>query len=329
MLLSVKTLYLSSCSLRSTNQWQLPAARLHNLTNLEELDLSMNHLNHPDASSWFCNVTSLTYINLMWTFLSGQLPDAVDAMVSLEILDFSYNGNMATMPRSLRHLCNLRYLDLESSLVGGQDIGKLMESLPRGCLSNRSQQLYLANNGMVGTLPNYKRLRHLTGLQVLDLSYNNLTGSIPLSMGNLTSLDTLDISYNKLTGSVPAGEGYFAGLSTLVLSCNLLVGNIPAGIGYFARLSTLDLHGNYLTGHVPSQVGMLANLTYLDISLNDLHGVLTEEHFAKMASLATLDLSQNPLLKIQVDSEWKTPFKLRDAIFSLCIMGPLSPTWLQ
>ena len=96
----------------------------------------------------------------------------------------------------------------------------------------------------------------------------------------------------------------FAGLSTLVLSCNLLVGNIPAGIGHFARLSTLDLRGNYLTGHVPPQLGMLANLTYLDISLNDLHGLLTEEHFAEMASLETLDLSQNPLLKIHVDSEW-------------------------
>ncbi|VAH83671.1 unnamed protein product [Triticum turgidum subsp. durum] len=200
MLPSLKTLYLSSCSLPSTNHWKLPAAGLRNLTNLEELDLSMNHLNHPAAYSWFWNVTSLTHINLMGTFLSGQLPNALDAMVSLEILDFSYNGNMATMPRSLRNLCNLRYLDLESSLVGGQDIVKLMESLPQGCPSNRLQQLYLANNGMVGTLPNYKRLRHLTGgLQVLDLSYNNLTGSIPLSMGNLTSLGTLDISYNKLT----------------------------------------------------------------------------------------------------------------------------------
>nr|CDM85725.1 unnamed protein product [Triticum aestivum] len=247
MLPSLKTLYLSSCSLPSTNHWKLPAAGLRNLTNLEELDLSMNHLNHPAAYSWFWNVTSLTHINLMGTFLSGQLPNALDAMVSLEILDFSYNGNMATMPRSLRNLCNLRYLDLESSLVGGQDIVKLMESLPQGCPSNRLQQLYLANNG----------------------------------------------------------------------------------IGHFARLSTLDLRGNYLTGHVPPQLGMLSNLTYLDISLNDLHGVLTEEHFAKMASLETLDLSQNPLLKIHVDSEWKTPFKLRDANFSLCIMGPLFPAWLQ
>ncbi|XBI21200.1 hypothetical protein VPH35_062346 [Triticum aestivum] len=247
MLPSLRTLHLSSCSLPSTNQWQLPAAGLCNLTNLEELDLSMNRLNHPAASSWFWNVTSLTHINLMETFLSGQLPDALDAMASLEILDFSYNGNMATMPRSLRNLCNLRYLDLESSLVGGQDMGKLMESLPQGCPSNMLQQLYLANNG----------------------------------------------------------------------------------IGHFARLSTLDLRGNYLTGHVPPQLGMLANLTYLDISLNDLHGLLTEEHFAEMASLETLDLSQNPLLKIHVDSEWKTPFKLRDANFSLCIMGPLFPAWLQ
>ncbi|EEC68357.1 hypothetical protein OsI_36490 [Oryza sativa Indica Group] len=328
MLPSLTALHLSSCSLpsSSTQQWRRLLPR--NLTNLKLLDLSMNHLDHRAELAWIWNITSLTDLNLMGTHLHGQIPDELDAMASLQVLDLSYNGNRATMPRSLRGLCNLRVLDLDSALDGG-DIGELMQRLPQQCSSsNMLQELYLPNNGMTRTLPDYDKLMHLTGLRVLDLSYNNLTGPIPRSMGNLSGLDILDLSFNNLTGLIPAGEGCFAGLSTLVLSENFLTGQIPEEIGYLGSLTTLDLYGNHLSGHVPSEIGKLANLTYLDISRNDLDGVITEEHFARLARLTTIDLSLNPL-KIEVGSEWKPPFSLEKANFSHCAMGPLFPAWLQ
>uniref|UniRef100_A0A0D3HN21 non-specific serine/threonine protein kinase n=1 Tax=Oryza barthii TaxID=65489 RepID=A0A0D3HN21_9ORYZ len=328
MLPSLTALHLSSCSLpsSSTQQWRRLLPR--NLTNLKVLDLSMNHLDHRAELAWIWNITSLTDLNLMGTHLHGQIPDELDAMASLQVLDLSYNGNRATMPRSLRGLCNLRVLDLDSALDGG-DIGELMQRLPQQCSSsNMLQELYLPNNGMTGTLPDYDKLMHLTGLRVLDLSYNNLTGPIPWSMGNLSGLDILDLSFNNLTGLIPAGEGCFAGLSTLVLSENFLTGQIPEEIGYLGSLTTLDLYGNHLSGHVPSEIGKLANLTYLDISRNDLDGVITEEHFARLARLTTIDLSLNPL-KIEVGSEWKPPFSLEKANFLHCAMGPLFPAWLQ
>ncbi|KAF0895733.1 hypothetical protein E2562_014343 [Oryza meyeriana var. granulata] len=137
MLPSLTTLRLSSCSLpsSSTHQWRLPPR--HNLTNLKVLDLSMNHFDHPAELSWFWNITSLANLNLMGTHLHGQLPDELNAMESLQVLDFSYNGNKATMPRSLRSLCNLRVLDLDSGLASG-DIGELIQRLPQQCSSNRN-----------------------------------------------------------------------------------------------------------------------------------------------------------------------------------------------
>lgn len=329
MLPALRTLRLSSCSLPASVHQSNPPLLFRNFTNLEELDLSMNQLEHPAAPSWFWNLTSLTSLNLMGTLLYGQLPDSLDAMVSLEILDFSYNGNMATMPRSLKNLCNLRYLDLDSSLADGVDIGEMLESLPQRCSSSRLQELYLPNNGMSGNLPDYRRLMHLTGLRVLDLSYNNITGYIPPSLGNLTSLATLDISSNNLTGLIPTGQGYFPSLSTLVLSSNYLTGNIPAEIVFLASLITLDLGDNYLTGPVPSQISMLSNLTYLDLSLNALVAVVTEEHLASFVNLKKLDLSQNLLVKVEVNSKWKPPFSLHEASFASCFMGPLFPGWLQ
>uniref|UniRef100_A0A0E0J3C5 non-specific serine/threonine protein kinase n=1 Tax=Oryza nivara TaxID=4536 RepID=A0A0E0J3C5_ORYNI len=318
MLPSLTALHLSSCSLpsSSTQQWRRLLPR--NLTNLKLLDLSMNHLDHRAELAWIWNITSLTDLNLMGTHLHGQIPDELDAMASLQGHHAkkperplqSEGARSRFGPRRRRH----RRADAEAAAAV--------------FIIKHVAGIDLPNNGMTRTLPDYDKLMHLTGLRVLDLSYNNLTGPIPRSMGNLSGLDILDLSFNNLTGLIPAGEGCFAGLSTLVLSENFLTGQIPEEIGYLGSLTTLDLYGNHLSGHVPSEIGKLANLTYLDISRNDLDGVITEEHFARLARLTTIDLSLNPL-KIEVGSEWKPPFSLEKANFSHCAMGPLFPAWLQ
>ena len=42
-------------------------------------------------------------------------------------------------------------------------------------------------------------------LEQLDLSRNNLDGLLPACFGNLSSLQLLDVSYNELTGSIASG----------------------------------------------------------------------------------------------------------------------------
>lgn len=39
--------------------------------------------------------------------------------------------------------------------------------------------------------------------EVLDLSYNNLSGEIPQTLSKLNELTTLDLSHNKLSGRIP------------------------------------------------------------------------------------------------------------------------------
>ena len=41
----------------------------------------------------------------------------------------------------------------------------------------------------------------------LELTYNDLTGSIPESIGKLTALTDLDLSFNHLNGSIPDSIG--------------------------------------------------------------------------------------------------------------------------
>ncbi len=54
----------------------------------------------------------------------------------------------------------------------------------------------LTNNNLVGTIPD---LSSLINLQKLDLSFNQLTGDIPISLSNLINLTSLNLDYNKLT----------------------------------------------------------------------------------------------------------------------------------
>lgn len=79
---------------------------------------------------------------------------------------------------------------------------------------------------MVGVMK--ESLGQLTSLTMLDLSYNNIIGSIPLSIGNLSHLEYLDLSNNHLT-SIPKELATCTSLQNIYLSNNNLIGPIPLG----------------------------------------------------------------------------------------------------
>lgn len=81
-----------------------------------------------------------------------------------------------------------------------------------------------------------------TDLLTLDLSNNNLTGSLPGEVRLLTSLRTLNLSYNKFTG-VPAEVGQLKDLEYLDLAHNELTG-LPQELGNLSKLKELILTGN-------------------------------------------------------------------------------------
>jgi len=74
---------------------------------------------------------------------------------------------------------------------------------------------------------------------------------------------------------------------------------------------------------------VLTNLTVMELSSNDLRGAITEEHFAGLHNLRTIDLSYNQL-EIAVGPEWLPPFiRLQEAYLASCHMGPQFPSWMQ
>lgn len=72
--------------------------------------------------------------------------------------------------------------------------------------------LSLSSNELVGDVSEATELVNVTSLKEVDISDNQLSGSVPLMFGLMTSLETLDLSGNELS-SFPAEWG--SGASTL------------------------------------------------------------------------------------------------------------------
>ncbi len=85
----------------------------------------------------------------------------------------------------------------------------------------------------------------------LDLSDNQLSGSIPPELGNLVNLLTLDLKDNQLNGPIPPELGNLAHLRTLDLANNHLEGEIPPELGNLAKLEAIYLGSNQFLGCVP------------------------------------------------------------------------------
>lgn len=81
-----------------------------------------------------------------------------------------------------------------------------------------------------------------SNIEVLDVSNNNVQGSLQAEIRNMTSLKVLDLSDNMFTG-VPAEVGQLSQLEYLDLSNNSITG-LPYEIGNLKNLKRLDLRGN-------------------------------------------------------------------------------------
>ena len=142
-------------------------------------------------------------------------------------------------------------------------------------------------------------LGSLTGLTHLDLSRNQMGGSIPTTIGNLTNLVSLKLSENQFSGQIPATIGNLTNLTSLNLANNNLTGSIPAEIWTLTNLVGLRLYSNKgwgdqygLTGEIPPEVKNLQKLEVLALHINKLSGSIPAE-IAELPVLRSLYLYEN------------------------------------
>lgn len=128
----------------------------------------------------------------------------------------------------------------------------------------------------------------------IDLSGNNLIGTIPTTINNLTYLKTLNLDSNQLSGSIPIGFGLMSWLNHLILSNNNLTGGIPRQLGNITNLLNLNLSNNPLGGDIPNSFGNLTQLQTLLLTYCNLNGAIRPQ-FRFLQNLQHLYLTGNSL----------------------------------
>ncbi|KAK1387129.1 receptor protein kinase TMK1 [Heracleum sosnowskyi] len=139
---------------------------------------------------------------------------------------------------------------------------------------NRVTRIQIGNQKLKGSLP--PSLKNLTSLQVLELQYNELTGSLP-SLSGLSSLQSLLLHHNKFN-FMPID--FFDGMSSLQ---DVYIGynafdswQLPDSLKSVSTLQKFSATSCNITGKIPDFFGSdtFAGLTLLDLALNSLEGEL-------------------------------------------------------
>ena len=130
---------------------------------------------------------------------------------------------------------------------------------------------FASNNQLKGPVPSF------TGnqgkLQAVNLSQNRLQGTLDdffSANGPIGRLLTVDVGMNDITGTIPTTVGLYDSLTDLVLKGNPIDGDLPTEIGSLVDLDTLSLSNCQLKGTIPEELGHLTRMLYLDLGRNSL-----------------------------------------------------------
>lgn len=231
---------------------------LNSCTNITELPTSLSEMKQ------------LKVLNLSSTGITS-LPESFGDMGALEELTFN-SSKLTSLPASMGNLSSLKkwtmtYPSSESILCDGEILNKLTSleviNVAKCTFDNagldwlekmKNLTSLKINQSKMGGEINWSNLP--SSLTSLDLSENNITGTLD-GIGSINQkLTSITLSNNLLDGDIPESIAQCVKLSRLVLQNNNITGTVPAGIlstgltGYGA----LNLNGNRMSGEIPPAV---------------------------------------------------------------------------
>ncbi|XP_062114723.1 receptor-like protein 9DC3 [Humulus lupulus] len=310
-----------------------------NRETLTILSLSTNSLTG-ELSPTTCKLSSLIFLELSHNMLVGKLPNCFGrfskSLSSLILTNNSFSGNIPKFTEGNQ----LKRIDLSYNLFEGKLSQSLTNCKMLGQLNVESNNLNDVFPYWLGTLPELIILNlranqfhgvireprtklHFPKLRIIDISYNNFIGKLPLkyiqswnamtstSVENFGYLTSLSINYSanfeymgkpvfyfQTILSIKGMYRQFDGIQNIIaiinFSNNKFNGEILEVIGNLKGLYALDLSKNSLSGSIPSSLGKLAKLESLDLSQNELSGKIPSE-LAQLFFLQYFNVSYNHL----------------------------------
>jgi Leucine-rich repeat (LRR) protein len=237
-------------------------------SNLVELSLDTNELEGPIDSLNDAKLLETVYLNDN-SFKGPFNISTWEDLDELVIVDLSNNELYGSFPSSFYWV---EEIDLSNNNLDGiidppydNDEGDTND-LP-------ITRINLSGNDIKGTIPT--QIDKLSSLISFDVSNNALTGNIPSQLGSLTLLESLYLSKNNfLTGTIPDLHKCDE-LTELSLAHTNRNGDLFSWIGAsLENLVLLDLHDNKLDSSIPTDLAKLTDLEILLLNRNKLTGIV-------------------------------------------------------
>ncbi|KAK3118130.1 hypothetical protein QOZ80_9BG0694660 [Eleusine coracana subsp. coracana] len=227
------------------------------------------------------NPRRVASIRLERRSLVGQISPSLGNLTFLRNLSLATNQFTGEIPASLGHLQYLQYLYLSNNTLQGQ--------IPSFANCSSLRVMWLHRNGLVGQFP----ADLPSGLRQLQISVNNLSGTIPASLSNITKLAVISCAYNNFVGNVPDEFAKLSNMQQLYLGANQLSGRFPRAIMNFSALTDLSLGLNEFSGEVPPDLGsVLRNLLLFELPVNFFHGPIPPS-LTNASNLYYIEISRN------------------------------------
>ena len=162
------------------------------------------------------------------------------------------------------------------------------------CAAGRAASLVLHDNNLRnapgwGSFHEWTGLGQLRNLTWLDLSHNEIGGSLPTQIGRLKNVDILRLEYNSLEGTLPTELGKINNGGVLHY-VELANPQTPVDLLHFMYRFTID--HNSISGTVPTELGVKGELEHLDVAHNSLTGTLPTE-LARLHRVQSLHMNDN------------------------------------
>ncbi|KAM0069128.1 putative endo-polygalacturonase [Helianthus debilis subsp. tardiflorus] len=188
---------------------------LSSMRSLRHLDMS--GVNLTEASDWFQVINTLPSLAQLHLSSSG-LPDIHPNVASLNLtflssLDLSYNNfNKSFMPQWIFSITSLVSLDLSGCHFSGPPIPSSFHNL------TSLNFLHISENEFMSSSLVLKELSSIGGnLISLDMRFCGVKSATLDSLHNLTSLLSLDLSGNQLTSTIPKSLGNLSFLRSQIV----------------------------------------------------------------------------------------------------------------
>jgi len=182
--------------------------------------------------------------------------------------------------------------------------------------SNIIERIDISTNNVTGTLPN--EITSLSNLVTFNMSHGNIAGNIPEeTFDSLNYLESLDLQENQIVGTIPSSSSSESGLKLLNLGSNKFTGLFP----FFPNAISISFDANNLTSFDDRYSSSSTSLMEFRGFHNRLLGPLPNTWDAP--NLIELDFGYNFLSGTIPQDLWNLP-SLKSLLLDHCnLTGPV------